>query len=84
SSVERDKLQGFSVAPVPASNMLTITVPDGISSLQIISAFGKEIRSIENVSSSNAIDVSTMESGVYYVRAIRYGKTYVQKFVVTR
>jgi hypothetical protein len=70
----------FFVYPNPTNSVLNFTNPQNIdfSSISVIDIAGKEIKVQRN---NNQIDVSNLQSGVYFIKFIAADKSSVKKFV---
>ena len=57
------------VFPVPATNQVTILLPDAYlnSQMQVFTATGRAVRSGVLGSSTNSIDVSDLPAGIYFI-----------------
>ena len=55
----------ISISPNPADEILTIKMPTGINSIEIVSIEGKLIRTINVTNTGLNIDVSNLDNGLY-------------------
>ena len=65
------QLKQFSIVPNPFDSNVTISFPsiaNAAASLQIFSVFGQEIYFDERLKSGGAIDLSSLQSGVYFYK----------------
>jgi plastocyanin len=78
----------FNIYPNPAQSEINITFSNNsakISAVNVVSITGKTV--IENADVNNTkktLDVSTLANGLYFVRVIQEGKTYVRQFTIAR
>ena len=70
-----------SVYPNPASSMLTINGLDGFANLnvKIVNLQGQVVREASN---SLDINVSNIESGIYFIKIECDGQQYLKKFII--
>ena len=82
SSLTQLDLEGLQVYPNPVTNgLVTINTANGLDkSVEIIDIAGKSILFQEMT--SNTLDVSSLGSGMYYVKVIEDGKTGVEKLTI--
>ncbi|MBP7965147.1 MAG: starch-binding protein [Paludibacteraceae bacterium] len=60
--------QAITIYPNPAENTLYITTEGAMKNIEIFSAMGALISRIERNMTSQTIDVSTVQSGIYFIR----------------
>ncbi len=61
--------KGFVVYPNPASSVLNVSKIDNIKSISLINILGSELQTISNLNSdNNSIDISELNSGIYFLR----------------
>ena len=80
-SIHENTQTTCSIAPNPATNNITITANNDFNTIEILNLLGQTMLSQPNVGSSAKLDVSTLTTGVYFVRVIFTNGTSVQKFV---
>ena len=71
--IAKDQL---SIYPNPTSNMLYVSHPAGVSKVEIINVTGALVKSLNNVS-AEGINVSGLNTGVYFVQVTTNDKTVV-------
>ncbi len=77
---EFDKM-GLSIYPIPANNTLHFSLPNmGSTPVSVIDSNGKVVVST-TVSKQNDIDVSSLQSGVYFLQIAVEGKQVSKKFI---
>ena len=76
-------VENISISPNPTNNILHIELPDEISfpcEVSVINELGNIVRSFVSNVNTNEIDVSDLDSGIYFVKAFANGKFYIGKF----
>jgi hypothetical protein len=70
TDIQELKLMGFTIYPNPAEEFVTISAnSDNLDNIRIYNLQGKEMMRMESINASELIiDVTSMESGVYYLR----------------
>jgi len=70
--------------PNPANNQLNVTLPSSITTadVQIFDAQGRVVANTLVTSTTQNIDITTFEAGIYTVRVVCGEKVYVQNVVV--
>ena len=71
----------YNVYPIPANDVLNIEGLSPNTTLSIYSITGKELRQIEAAYSTNSINISDMEKGVYFLKISVQGDTEIHKFI---
>ena len=66
-SVNDFEVEGFKIYPNPASELLTIETNVSIDALKIYSVTGKLLNTVKN---TNTINVSGLDSGIYFVSVV--------------
>ena len=73
----------LSVYPNPNStDFATVTTVEGTQTLSIISSLGQVVRTINNPTTTEKIDISDLSQGVYFVQVMKDGATRTEKFVI--
>ncbi|MCL2289787.1 MAG: choice-of-anchor J domain-containing protein [Bacteroidetes bacterium] len=72
---------GFSIAPNPATNSITISADNNFHTIEIVSFLGQTVVAQPNAGNAATLDVSNLTNGVYFVRIISENGTSVKKFV---
>lgn len=75
-----DEIQ-FHIYPNPSNDFINIDVDSGVD-MQIIDPNGREMFNKKLISGHQVIDISMLESGVYFVRVIKNGKVTVKRLVI--
>ena len=75
----------FRIFPNPAQDELNLNLSllKDIQTIQIITATGKVIRTIDPSTAKSAIDISQLESGIYFVAIATSKGISNQKFIKT-
>ncbi|MGB1243750.1 MAG: T9SS type A sorting domain-containing protein, partial [Chitinophagales bacterium] len=83
TSIE-DRLQsdGFALFPNPTQNTLFVKFEKTATELQLFDMAGRMIRNLETLSKDMSLDVSNLETGVYWVKAIGKDWSGSQKVMV--
>ncbi len=84
--VQNNDLQA-NVYPDPATDKLNINANAPIENIQIVNILGETVMNksfIQNKSTTQTIDVSTLHAGVYFVSVLSDGNLLTRKFVVVR
>jgi len=78
-------LSDLNIAPNPASNLVTVTLPEmANSSIYIFSMDGKLTKRILGNSSNTEISVSDIPNGTYIIFAEQGGKRYSKQFIINK
>jgi hypothetical protein len=73
------------VYPNPAKDKLIVSVSkNGNSTIGITDILGKAVKSITTTELQTAINVSDLESGVYFIKLTQDGTSYVEKFIISK
>ncbi|GAB1855212.1 T9SS type A sorting domain-containing protein [Flavobacteriaceae bacterium MHTCC 0001] len=84
STENKGKIEGLSVYPNPVSNTTTtIYITSNSKDVKVVSVFnvlGKPV--ISRVSTLKAVDISSLNSGVYILKITESGTTETRKLVV--
>ena len=68
ASTENNELLGFSMYPNPANNKLNISAKETIQKADIFNVLGKKVMSVNINKTKDAIDVSSLSSGIYLIK----------------
>jgi hypothetical protein len=71
---------GFKMYPNPADNVLNVSY-NGDLKVSIVNASGQQILSPRSISKQGSVDVSSLSTGVYFLKAVANGESIVRKFV---
>jgi hypothetical protein len=71
----------YNIYPIPANDVLNIEGLSPNSRMSIYSITGKELRHIEAAYSTNSINVSDLEKGVYFLKISAQGDSEIHKFI---
>jgi len=77
---EHDLAHQVSMYPNPASNVLQIQLPEG-SDLQLFDLQGRVVEQRSTVKSQETLDVSGLQSGIYFVRVIHNGQAFTNRLL---
>ncbi|MBN8702677.1 MAG: T9SS type A sorting domain-containing protein [Bacteroidetes bacterium] len=80
---QEDQLQVF---PNPATDMLTILVPNGIeiTNLELVDLFGNELINIKTLETPVRINTSAIANGYYFLRAQTATNSITKKIVIAK
>lgn len=76
-----DALDGFSMFPNPATNVLNVAAASTISNVKVYNLVGQVVVNQSVNALSDAIDVSNLKSGAYLVQVTAEGQTGTYKFI---
>lgn len=71
----------FFVAPNPANDKITINANSVFNTIEVINFLGQTVMSQPNAYNNASLDISNLNSGVYFIRIISNNGSSVQKFV---
>jgi hypothetical protein len=80
-SVKETVKTGFSIAPNPAKDKITISATSDFNKVEVINFLGQIVIAQSNNGEKAEINVSNLTNGVYFVRVISENGASVQKFV---
>jgi hypothetical protein len=83
-AVSEFEVASFSISPNPSSNNITIATDGGfiINTVDVVNFLGQTVISQSNIrNASTNLDISKLNSGVYFVRITSENGTAVKKFV---
>ena len=79
---EENEVVEFSVFPNPSNNLTTITTDGTTDQINVISALGQVVYSIAKPKSTETVDVSKFEAGVYIISIVKGDVVSTQKLIV--
>ncbi|MDR2970304.1 MAG: T9SS type A sorting domain-containing protein [Bacteroidales bacterium] len=71
----------FTIFPNPSTHLITVSAKTSFSKVEVCNFLGQTILSQQNDSNTAQLNVSSLSSGVYFVRIISNNGTSVKKFV---
>jgi hypothetical protein len=73
----------MSLFPNPAHSEVTLTLAQaGESQVQIFNAAGALVQTIKTIDNNIKLDVSNYAAGLYTVKAVQNGQTFINKLIV--
>ena len=82
SSIQNLRVASLIIGPNPAGNHLNVTSYRPVNELIIMDQSGREVMNVQAAHQrSLQLDISTLQSGVYYLRVMRDDGTETRKFV---
>ncbi len=82
TGIQQLKANQFTVYPNPASNALTIKLPESAGTINIINAEGVLLKTQIATSSNLVLDISLLANGIYFVQFTGSTQSAVLKFAV--
>ncbi len=82
ANVDSEFASQISLYPNPASDFVTINVPNGAEMITISNLVGQVVREINVNSELSTISIENLEAGVYFAKITQADKTAVIKFIV--
>lgn len=82
SSIVSVKTTDLTLYPNPASDRLTIDLPEGAKKITLCNIVGKEIIALEAHSGKQTIDVSNMDAGTYLLKLQTAAGTLTKKIII--
>jgi len=79
---EENEVVEFSVFPNPSNNLTTITTDGTTDQINVINALGQVVYSIVKPKSTETVDVSKFEAGVYIISIVKGDVVSTQKLIV--
>jgi hypothetical protein len=77
NSIEENNVANFSLYPNPAENLLTIESPEAVQDDFILSTMdGKKIESFSMENGTRSVDISNLESGIYFISNGSFTKSF--------
>ena len=83
TSLNNYKLENLNIYPNPTLGKLNIVSADKINTLSITNIIGKELLFAKDFS-ANTIDLSSYESGVYFINISTDKGTHIEKIILTK
>lgn len=77
------QMQNITIYPNPAHDVLNITSAKG-ADIQVFDVLGKAVLSRTGISDNEGLQVSQLQSGVYFMKISKDGKTTTKKFIISR
>ena len=77
--LEDDSFMAIKITPNPASNQLFINASQPLERIEIYSVTGKFIMTETDL--SNAVEISSFPSGLYFIKIRSSGSTLTKKFI---
>ncbi|MCX6271436.1 MAG: T9SS type A sorting domain-containing protein [Bacteroidetes bacterium] len=74
------ELNTFEVSPNPATDQLTITIPEK-SDIEILDTHGQSVKNIRNAAVQITADISGLAAGMYFIRVKTDKETATKKFI---
>ncbi len=82
TSLPETEIPGISIYPNPANDILNITSPENISSVEIVNVVGQVVISEETNGNSASCNIEKLESGLYFVKIHSDSQTeHIHKFI---
>jgi hypothetical protein len=84
TEVKVDAIEGFSVYPNPAENVLNISIPskaEKIISVEVFDAQGRRMKLGSRLISQSAINISSLTKGSYFIKVRTADGEYQSKFI---
>ncbi|MDB4062313.1 T9SS type A sorting domain-containing protein, partial [Vicingaceae bacterium] len=78
-----EEKDGFSIYPNPATNQFSIDADLTIkTSVQILNYNGQLVKEVNQLKHSNQIDISDLNSGIYFVNVLINDSFLVEKLII--
>ncbi len=81
--VSDNNLQGVSIFPNPATNVLNVQNAEN-ATVQVFDILGKKLIELANISSSQEVNVTSLQAGTYFVKITNGASVQTEKFVINR
>lgn len=81
SGIRAEKDCGLTVSPTAVHSMLSVALPDGCSTVEILTAAGNSVYKAATASTRMAIDASAFAPGIYIVKASDGSRIHTAKFI---
>jgi hypothetical protein len=83
TGIGENTIEGLTVYPNPASDNVTVSVPNGeTSGISVYNVSGSLVQSAADFHATTTVDVSQWQKGIYFLHITNQGKTSVTKLVV--
>ncbi len=82
SGIESEFASQISVYPNPATDFVTVTVPNGSEKISIVNMVGQVVNEMNVDSETTTINIENLEAGVYFVKIAKANETAVVRVVV--
>lgn len=84
ASISGIENQNITIYPNPVKNELTFEVNNRVEGVSIVNLLGETIVSLQEMNSTQKLDVSSWESGVYFVKGVSAGQTFTERLIITK
>ncbi|WP_192501521.1 T9SS type A sorting domain-containing protein [Flavobacterium sp. PL002] len=81
SNVDTIELEHVSVFPNPSSDLVNVTCPEG-SEITVYNGLGASVINIQRAKKLNPVSISSLASGIYFVKIKNSGSQAVKKIIV--
>jgi len=71
-----------SMYPNPADNLLNIRSAQSINNIKIVSVIGQEVKSVNPATNQITLDISNLESGIYFVTITTENGSVIKKLTI--
>ncbi|MEX1001177.1 MAG: T9SS type A sorting domain-containing protein [Crocinitomicaceae bacterium] len=82
SGVNENQIGEMSVYPNPAQDIVNITLPNNIDQLLVLNTLGQTIQTIQQPKSTETINISAFEKGVYLIQIQKGDAIQTQKLII--
>ncbi len=82
--ISPNRIKQYSIYPNPANNWLNIESEEEIRSIRIYNLLGEEVLKLEIGNLDYQVDVSRLQSGIYYVKVTTVSREFKEKVVILR
>ncbi len=79
-AITDELISGVNIYPNPAQNYLNLDLPEG-SEYRIVAIDGRQMSDFKSDNSTNKLNVSNLENGIYFVQVKMNGESFTKKFV---
>ena len=76
-----DTVDGLTVSPNPAHGILNLSTKNRIDTIEIYNLLGQLVWNMKNAQNSNAVDISGLNTGNYFIRITTDKGNIIQKFI---
>ncbi|MGB9702842.1 MAG: T9SS type A sorting domain-containing protein [Candidatus Kapaibacteriota bacterium] len=84
TTVENNNVLNFEIYPNPAKNYLNINIPNSLFDFKIIDRLGNEVIKETNILSKSQIDLTKLNSGVYFLLVSSGNNKYFEKIEIIK